>query len=275
MKIPFLVTSAALAIFFGATSARAQNTAVATTQRLPVFEISRARTAPALTADINDAAWNLAARLEHLGLALGEGSKGLAPLPTQVRAMWDEKFFYVRFIAQDAEIFAPFTARDSAVYQGDCAEIFLDVVGDGKQVAEIQLSPSGGIFDQQILLTTEPRSDENLVLLPEVQERDFWMDLSWNMKDLKTAFARTPTGWIADFALPAEAVLRRRGLKTFAPMTMRANFLRYDWSPDNTDAWGIKDASGQKRRLNAHNWAPVKHGNPHVSPAALGFLKLK
>ena len=242
--------------------------------RLPSLEVPRAKIAPLVSADVLDPAWRQSARLETLGLALGEGSKGLAPLPTQVLAQWDEKFLYVRFVCKDAAIYAPFTARDSTVYQGDCAEVFLDVVGDGRQVVELQLSPSGGIFDQQILLTTEARYDENLVLTNEVLSRDFWTDLGWNMKDLKTAYSLTKTGWIADFAIPAEAILRRRGLKTFEPMTIRANFLRYDWAPDNTDAWGIKDATGQKRRLNAHNWAPVKHGSPHISPAAMGFLKL-
>lgn len=248
---------------------------IVSSQRLPVLEVPRAKTAPALTADANDRAWQGAARLGSLSLGLGEGSIGLAPLSTQVLALWDEKFLYVRFICEDAAIYTPFTARDSPTYQGDCAEIFLDVVGDGRQVVELQLAPNGAVFDQQILLTSEARSDENLVLTSEVLSRDFWTDLGWNMKDLKTATSRTPSGWIAEFALPAEAVLRRRGLKAFAPMTIRANFLRYDWAPDNTDAWGLKDAAGQKRRLNAHNWAPVKHGSPHISPAAMGFLRLK
>lgn len=247
---------------------------VVSPQRLPLLEVPRAALAPAVSADPSDPAWLQSARIAALGLALGDGSKGLVPLPTQVLAQWDEKFLYVRFVCQDAEVYAPFTVRDSPVYQGDCAEIFLDVVGDARQVVELQLSPSGGIFDQQILLTTEAKSDENLVLTGDVLNRDFWTDLSWNLKDMKTAFARTPKGWIVDFALPAEAILRRRGLKAWAPMTIRANFLRYDWAPDDTDAWGINDATGQKRRLNAHNWAPVKHGSPHISPQAMGFLKL-
>lgn len=242
--------------------------------RLPLWEVSRAKIAPLVSADALDPAWRQSARLDSLDLALGEGSKGLAPLPTQVLAQWDEKFLYLRFICEDAEIYAPFTARDSPVYQGDCAEIFLDVVGDGCQVVELQLSPSGGVFDQQILLTTDARSDENGVLVGEVLSRDFWTDLSWNLPDLKTAYSLTKTGWIADFALPAATILRRRGLQKFEPMTIRANFLRYDWAPDNTDAWGIVDAKGQKRRLNAHNWAPVKHGSPHLSPQKMGVLRL-
>lgn len=54
-------------------------------------------------------------------------------------------------------------------------------------------------------------------------------------------------------------------------MTIRANFLRYDWALDNSNAWRIKDATGEKRRLNAHNWASVKHGSPHISTVAMRF----
>lgn len=248
--------------------------AFAPTQRLPIWEIRRAPVAPLLTASLDDAAWKGAAKLDSLSLALGEGSKNLAPLATQVLAQWDEKFLYVRFICTDSEIYSPFAKRDEPIYQGDCAEIFLDVVGDGRQVVELQLAPNGGVFDQQILLTAPVQSDENLVLAQPILERDFWTDLGWNMKGLQTATSKTATGWVADFALPADVVLRRRGLKTFGEMTIRANFLRYDWAPDNSDAWGLKDANGQKRRLNAHNWASVKHGSPHISPAAMGFLKL-
>lgn len=244
------------------------------TQRLPIWEIRRATTAPLLTASPDDAAWNRAAKLDSLSLALGDGSKNLAPLPTQVLAQWDEKFLYVRFICGDKDVYSPFFKRDEPIYQGDCAEIFLDVVGDGRQVVELQLAPNGAVFDQQILLTAPAQSDENLVLSQTILEREVWMDLGWNMNGLKTATAKTASGWIADFALPAEAVLRRRGSKIFSPMTVRANFLRYDWAPDNSDAWGLKDATGQKRRLNAHNWAPAKHGSPHISPQAMGFLKL-
>ena len=243
-------------------------------QRLPLWEIKRAFLAPQNSADPLDPAWQNAARIDALSLALGDGSKGLTPLPTQVLAQWDDRWLYVRFVCEDKDAYSPFSKRDEAIYQGDCAEIFLDVAGDGRQVVELQLAPNGAIFDQQILLTTEAKSDENLVLDQPILERDFWMDLGWNLSAMKTATSQTATGWIADFALPAEAILRRRGVKTFSPMTIRANFLRYDWAPDNSDAWGLKDASGQKRRLNAHNWAPVKHGSPHISPAAMGFLKL-
>ncbi len=268
----FLLCGASFAAPICAQNAPLQS--VVSTQRLPVWEIRKSTKTPHISADSSDPAWEGAARLDALSLGLGDGSKGLSPLPTQVLAQWDDKFLYVRFICEDSEIYTPFEKRDEPIYQGDCAEIFLDIVGDGRQVVELQLAPNGGVFDQQILLTAEAKSDENLVLTNDVLARDFWMDLGWNMTEMKTATSRSRGRWIADFALPAEAVLRRRGLKTFAPMTLRANFLRYDWAPDNTDAWGLKDATGQKRRLNAHNWAPVKHGSPHISPAAMGFLRL-
>lgn len=170
-----------------AQTASVQTPNVVSSQRLPVWEIRRATIPPQISAASDDPAWERATKLGALSLSLGDGSKGLAPLPTQVLAQWDEKFLYVRFICQDSDIYTPFDKRDDPIFQGDCVEVFLDCVGDGRQVIELQLAPNGAVFDQQILLTTEAKSDENLRLTGEVIERDFWTDLGWNLKGLKTA----------------------------------------------------------------------------------------
>lgn len=178
-----------------------------------------------------------------------------------MRVLWDEDFLYFRFESEDQNILAPFDKpdRDQPLYQGDAVEIFLDVVGDGRQYFEFQVSPRNQVFDQNIVLTAAPRADENFKLLREVLQRDFWLDASWNCEGLKSATAKTKIGWVVDIALPAKPVLKRLGLEKFAPMTLRANLLRYDW---------------QDKRLAPLNWSPVLNGCPHISPGAMGFLKL-
>ena len=230
-------------------------------QTRPVFEVPRAILTPKINAAPLDAAWASAAKISALSPSIG--AKGHA-LPTQIRALWDEDFLYFRFECKDSEIYAPFgkSDRDQSLYQGDCVEIFLDVVGDGKQVFEFQFSPKNQVFDQNITLTTEPRADENFKLLPEVLKRDFWLDASWNAATLKSAASQNKSGWIVDVALPAKAILKRLGEEKFAPQTLRANLLRYDY--------GL----GAKRELLPMNWAPVLDGCPHISPGAMGFLKL-
>lgn len=236
-------------------------TGVARADSLPTLDVPRAVTAPKISAAPLDSAWVGAATFPQFTLSKNTNAD-LKALPTSVKALWNEEFLYFRFECQDADILAPFDGieRDQPLYQGDVVEIFLDVVGDGRQVFEFQFSPKNQIFDQNIVLTTEPRADENFKLLPEVLRRDFWINASWNCEGLKSAASRTESGWIVDVALPVKPVLKRLGQDTFAPMTLRANVLRYDW---------------QNKRLAPLNWASVLNGCPHISPGAMGFLRLQ
>jgi len=51
-------------------------------------------------------------------------------------------------------------------------------------------------------------------------------------------------------------------------MTLRAHLLRYRWTKP------FSTAVDPERRLIAMSWAPVLHGCPHISPGAMGVLKL-
>lgn len=220
--------------------------------------------APRVTAEANDPAWEAATQIPSLLLALG-----LAPEPgdvsTRVRLCWDAAHIYVRFEADDRELYAPVRGRDKELYRGDVVEVFLDPVGDGKQVIEVQVSPHNDVFDQVILLTADAESNTNARLKQDVLSRDFWAFPSWNCDGLRTAASFGADGsWIVDIAIPATSVLRRTGKTTFSDgLALRANFIRYDWVPEN-----------DTRTLRAFNWLPVVHGCPHISPRAMGALRL-
>ncbi len=240
----------------------------------PTADVPQTTTAPAVTAEIDDPAWDAAVELSRLTLSLGENGEGMEPSGTTVRVMWDAGNLYVRFLCEGSRPYLPRKGRDAELYRGDACEVFLDPVGDGRAVIEIQVSPAGDVFDQVILLTTDAKSDAQGVLNHEVLERDYWPVVSWNMEKLRAA-AKPWTrngkmvGWIIDLAIPADSVLRRVGLNRFKPMDMRANFLRYDWLAPTADS------PDSDRKLRACNWAPVKYGCPHISPAAMGTLRLK
>ncbi len=239
--------------------------------QLPSLAVPYAVATPVLEAGRDDASWNSAAVIQNLPLSLEPESKELKPFPTEVRLLWNEKFLYVRFICWGGDSYSPFDGRDAPHYLGDVVEIFLDPKGDSRQYFELQVSPRNSVFDQTILLTSEPWSDKYLRLVDEVRLRDFWAFPIWNMEGLRTATSRLQTngaesGWIADLAIPAKATLKRLGLQSFEPMMLRANLLRYDWVKTNDPK--------QPRRLVSMNWSPVLYGNPHTSPRAMGYLKL-
>ncbi len=236
---------------------------------VPTIRIPRTTQSPSLTADVNDPAWAGAATIPTLGLPFGAPASQ-TPLPTEVKLLWDSQWLYVRFICTGPEPYAPFgQTRDARHYQGDVAEIFLEPVGDGRQYFEVQLSPAGGVFDQNTLLTGEARSDARGRLVPQVLAKDYWPNPDYTMPELRTAASVARRGdryvWIADFALPAAAALKRTGAKAYHPMTLRMNLLRYHHSGPVTD---------KTRKLLAMNWAPVTQGCPHQSPAAMGKVEL-
>lgn len=244
---------------------------VARADPLPSLAVPHSPRPPLLNASPDDPAWKTAAEIPALAPSLLLGDKMPTPPPTRVSVLWDRDFLYVRFVCEDHDVYTPFSDRDAPHYQGDVAEVFLDPVGDGRQYFEFELSPRGGIFDQYFVLTAEPRSDEYGRLVPEVAERDLWSNLSWNCDGLKTAAkilrqGGQDSGWIAEFALPAAALLKRLGRKEFGPQALRANFLRYDWQPKP----GEKD-----RDLAAANWSAVVRGCPHLSPSRMGLLRLE
>ena len=93
----------------------------------------------------------------------------------------------------------------------------------------------------------------------------------WNMPGLRTQTSGRERDdetirWITDLAIPAEPLLKRCKANMFAAgQEMRCNLLRYDWKGE------IGTAS---RVLVPMNWSPVLAGNPHSSPAAMGYITL-
>ena len=232
---------------------------------LPTLEVPRTASAFAVS-DFEPKNWKNAVQISQLPLSLGSDARD-KEFPTTVKLQHDGAFFWVRFDAP--QIYAPFDspARDQNLWEGDAVELFFDAAGDGKAVVEMQLSPKNQVFDQQILLSTEPKSDEFGKLRDDVLSRDFWTFASWNCNGLETATAQTPRGWMAQWKIPAAPILRRLGLQNWGGQTVRAHLMRYSHVPDET----AKNAA--KRRLVSQGWAKIKHGCPHISPAAMGFLR--
>jgi hypothetical protein len=239
---------------------------------LPVLQVPRAVVAPRMDADLADAAWKNAAFIPALTLSQGKASADLVPLATRVLVLWSAEYLYVRFVCEDDEIYAPLQGHDAPLYEGDAVEVFIDARGDARQFIEVEVAPNDSVFDALHLLTSPAHSDADGVLSAKILACDAWSFPEWNLDGLRTAtgvLARDgkARGWIADIALPAAPLLKRLGKTAFAPLKLRANFLRYDHR--------LTSNSSKPRALIAMNWSPVAWGRPHRSPQRMGFLKLK
>ena len=242
----------------------------------PVLGVPRAVETPRVLAESGDPAWG--------GPGAGQELKplskdpvpngGVAAFATRVELRWDPQFLYVRFWCRAPE--APWAPhgdkRDAPHHNGDVVEVFIDPVGDARQFVELQVSPANGVYDKLYLLTGEPRSHANGVLLDDVLKRDQWEFPEWNWEGLRSATAEwhqegTVVGWIADLALPAKPLLRRLDLKTYkAPLTLRVHLIR--------NACPLDKSVSSGRAFLSLSWAPAPLGRPHRAPATMGELRL-
>ena len=224
---------------------------------------------PQISGDPDDPAWKYAASTADMTVSRGAAAQGLTALPTRAYLLWDAKNLYIRFVCLGGSRESPYKKHDDPLYHADAVEVFIDPKGDGREWVELEVSPHNVVFDQLAILTAEPEYDAGGILTHQVLDRDWWTDLSWNLDGLRTATGRLQlkgkiTGWIVDMAVPASPLLRRLGVKSFQPMNLRVNLLRYE----------TMTAANGKLVFIPMNWAPVMFGCPHISPDAMGTLVL-
>ncbi|MEX2387461.1 MAG: carbohydrate-binding family 9-like protein [Phycisphaeraceae bacterium] len=230
----------------------------------PELAVHPTTVTPQMTAEPDDPAWGSATQIRSLRLSPGVQAAGLEAVRTRVLLLWDADFLYVRYICQDDHLYAPHdTTHDAPHHEGDVVEVFLDPVGDGRQWYEIQVNPTGGVMDKVAIITGEPSSRPDGVL-DHQSFRQMWDFPEYDIAGLKTATNHVDGQWVADVAIPAEVICRRLASETLEPMSMRANFIRYERQPrDDGDA-----------TLMCMNWSPVLWGHPHCSPERMGVLRL-
>jgi hypothetical protein len=133
---------------------------------------------------------------------------------TTFRAAWDEKKFYVAFTAEDDHLECTYKKRDDPIYDQDAVEIFLDPDGDQKNYYELQVSPTGLIFDSFLPEYRKNQNDWSSTMEVAVQT-----DGTLNNKE------DVDKSWTAEFAIPVED-LKVEAIK--AGDTWKANFFRLD-----------------------------------------------
>ncbi|OGV41422.1 MAG: hypothetical protein A2X48_09290 [Lentisphaerae bacterium GWF2_49_21] len=243
------------------------------TEGIPSLIVPRAETAPVIDGKLDEPAWSGAAVIKGLHPSRGESYRDrIGKIPTTVRVLWDENFLYVSFECVDDDIYSSGKLKhDDDLYKEDVCEVFIDGKGDGRQFVEIQANPDGVNLDLMYVFTGDPEYTSELRMTSEFCDKNRWGFREWNMEGLRTAGSRISrdgkiVGWNVEMAIPAAAVVKRQGLKNFAPMEIRANFLRYSWPVDEKTG---------KRDLLHMNWFPVLKGCPHISQSSMGRLVLR
>jgi hypothetical protein len=111
---------------------------------IPLYEARRTADAPVVDGDLDDPAWQQAARTERFV----NTRTGAAARPrTEARITWDDERLYIGFDVADTFLRATLEGRDAHLWTEDCVEVMVDPDGDGLEYFEIQLSPTHQVFD--------------------------------------------------------------------------------------------------------------------------------
>jgi hypothetical protein len=70
-----------------------------------------------------------------------------AELRAEAKLLWDDQNLYVGFDVRDTYLRNTLTGRDAHLWEQDAVEIMVDPDGDGRNYYELQVSPTGEVFD--------------------------------------------------------------------------------------------------------------------------------
>jgi len=206
--------------------------------RFSVAEVKAATAAPVLDGDLSDDVWKTASSLGALALLDGGGPPRDE---TEVRMLYTGDTLYIGFVCRESDmgrLRARPAAPDSAVWEDDSVEAFLNPGSLGRPYYQFVVNAAGAVFDGR--------------QLPEHPFDDAW-NADWEAKT-----ARSAEGWSAELRIPFTALglgWHPRG------QIWLANFARNDFA-GNTD--GIFDAA--PREMSAWNPAESLHDVSRFKP---------
>jgi hypothetical protein len=152
--------------------------------RLPVYGARHAVDTIRIDGKLDEASWMLSPRVGEIRLIHDPSRR--PTFPTEAAMVWDEANLYVGFACTDAEPWGRMKNRDARLWEEEVVEVFLDPDGDGRNYAELEVSPYNIVVD---LLIPQPRAGGKTAI-------------EWNIAGLQSAVSRHSAGWIAEIAIP-------------------------------------------------------------------------
>ncbi|UCE04985.1 MAG: hypothetical protein JSW07_15360 [bacterium] len=221
-------------------------------QILPLCECHKIAHDFALTGKLDHAAWDKAVPIQ-LGDAI-TGKPGR--FATEVKLAYSDKYLYVGFQCQDDYTWGTVTARDGAIYDEECVEVFLNPAGILHQYYEINLSPKNIIYDTNVLNSRTPQNEYG----------KFLAQPTWNLEDLHTAVfvdgkmdeKGKGKSWTAEYVLPFDEIFGAQNIPPQPGDTWRVNFYRID--------------SPQKSQREHYAWSKTERAAFHL-PWRFGYLR--
>ncbi len=79
---------------------------------------------------------------------------------TTAKLAWDDQFLYAGFTCPDSDIYNAHKGRDATLWKEDVVELYLDPGRDGRDYVELQVSPTGEIFDAVFASHRSPKWED-------------------------------------------------------------------------------------------------------------------
>lgn len=119
-------------------------TCAAPRTEVPVYRAPFASVPPTIDGQLDDDAWRDAPRTE---VFVNTMTGAPADPRTTARIAWDEANLYVAFDVEDDFLKSELSGHDPHLWTQDTVEIMVDPGGDGRNYFELQLAPTGEVFD--------------------------------------------------------------------------------------------------------------------------------
>jgi len=122
----------------------------------PMPDLRAAQADAPVTIDgrLDEPVWNATTRSARLVDTMN-GSR--AEPESYVRVAWDATSLYVGFEVNDTLLKSSFTNNDDHLWEQDAVEIMVDPDGDGRNYFEMQVSPTGKVFDTRYDTPRQPQ----------------------------------------------------------------------------------------------------------------------
>ena len=188
---------------------------------------------------------------------------------TQVKMLWDEKYFYVLAKLEEPHVWGDIEKRDAVIFYNNDFEVFVDPDGDTHNYYELELNALNTAWD---LFITKPYRESNSPIIND-----------WNITGLKSAVSVDGTlnnpndidkGWVLELAIPWEAYKTSYYHKN-VPVDdfWRVNFSRVNWEHSVTNGKYSRKKDSNGDYLHEYNWvwSPTGVINMH-EPEKWGYV---
>jgi hypothetical protein len=195
---------------------------------------------------LDDAVWSKAA---STGAFVNTMSGAAVELKSEAKVAWDDKFLYIAFTSEDPDVWTTLKKRDDKLWTQEVVEVFIDANADQKDYVELQVNPSGAIFDSYLPAYRKNQNDWNSKLEAAVK-----IDGTLNKREDKDK------AWMVEMAIPWSDTKGRGTYELQLPPkpgdVWRVNFFRFDhpkgkppaasaWSPPMVGDFHVLDKFGE------------------------------